>query len=295
MSSSHQAQRNSIYLQDASVVSHAHFEGQQHIIRLSAPKCAQQASAGQFIHLQCDELLPLRRPLSIMRSDRDTGIIDLLYKTVGHGTALLADKQSGDSLSLLGPIGQPFQLNEARPQRLLIGGGVGIPPMIFLAEDIAQTTTDKNRTLVLMGSEAPFPFSLVTSEIDVGNMPQNASSGISDLEQIGIASRLASLQNFDGCHQGYVTDLAKMWLQSLDDKQIQQTEIFACGPLPMLKAVKKLAQAFELPCQISLEEHMACAVGGCAGCVVRVSTEKGDQMKRVCVDGPVFDASRVYL
>ncbi|TNF93462.1 MAG: dihydroorotate dehydrogenase electron transfer subunit [Gammaproteobacteria bacterium] len=290
-----QSHRNSIHLQDATVISHEHYDGQQHILRLSAPKCAENASAGQFVHLQCDDLLPLRRPLSIMRSNKDSGTIDLLYKTVGYGTRLLTAKQAGDRLSLLGPIGQPFRLNEKRPERLLIGGGVGIPPMIFLAKYISESTTDHNNTLVLMGSEAPFPFSLVPSNLTVENMPDGTTSGISDLEHIDIASRLASLQHFDGCYQGYVTDLGRKWLQSLDDVRIQRVEIFACGPLPMLKAVKDLSDDFGVRCQVSLEEHMACAVGGCAGCVVKVKTDKGSQMKRVCVDGPVFDAQQVYL
>ncbi|MFP5344967.1 MAG: dihydroorotate dehydrogenase electron transfer subunit, partial [Gammaproteobacteria bacterium] len=88
-------------------------------------------------------------------------------------------------------------------------------------------------------------------------------------------------------------ELARRWLDALSDAQRNEVEIFACGPHPMLKASAQLARDYNLPCQVSLEEYMACAVGGCAGCVVEISTAQGPAMKRVCVDGPVFDASQV--
>ena len=91
-----------------------------------------------------------------------------------------------------------------------------------------------------------------------------------------------------------VTELAAHWLESLDAAARAEVEIFACGPTPMLEAVARLAGRHALPCQVSLEEFMACAVGGCAGCVVKVTTPAGVAMKRVCVDGPVFEAATVF-
>ncbi|MEX2353374.1 MAG: dihydroorotate dehydrogenase electron transfer subunit, partial [Gammaproteobacteria bacterium] len=114
------------------------------------------------------------------------------------------------------------------------------------------------------------------------------------LEDWKIPCRLASLQDYSGCYQGYVTDLARTWLKTLDSDSLATVEIFSCGPTPMLKAVAGLAREFDLPCQVSLEEYMACAVGGCAGCTVEVQTDTGPAMKRVCVDGPVFEASTVF-
>ncbi len=114
------------------------------------------------------------------------------------------------------------------------------------------------------------------------------------LEEWGIASRLASRADYPGCFDGFVTELAKKWLQSLSDAALAEVEIFACGPTPMLQATARLAGQFALPCQVSLEEFMACAVGGCAGCTVSVQTPEGSAMKRVCVDGPVFDAYSVF-
>jgi dihydroorotate dehydrogenase electron transfer subunit len=113
------------------------------------------------------------------------------------------------------------------------------------------------------------------------------------LEDWGIASRLASRQGYAGCYEGLVTELATRWIDGLGDAAREDVEIFACGPTPMLKAVQALAAQYGLPAQLSLEEYMACAVGGCAGCTVRVNLPGGPAMKRVCVDGPVFEASMI--
>jgi dihydroorotate dehydrogenase electron transfer subunit len=114
------------------------------------------------------------------------------------------------------------------------------------------------------------------------------------LEEWGIPSRLASRSDFPGCFAGVVTELADAWLATLGEAELKQLEIFACGPNAMLEASAKLARRYGVPCQVSLEEFMACAVGGCAGCTVLVRTPAGPAMKRVCVDGPVFDAYAVF-
>jgi dihydroorotate dehydrogenase electron transfer subunit len=114
------------------------------------------------------------------------------------------------------------------------------------------------------------------------------------LESLGVPSRLASLSGFDGCHRGYVTELADAHLASLTAGQRGEAEVFACGPHGMLVAVAALARRHGVACQVSLEENMACGVGGCAGCTVLVQTPDGPAMKRVCVDGPVFDAASVF-
>jgi dihydroorotate dehydrogenase electron transfer subunit len=145
-----------------------------------------------------------------------------------------------------------------------------------------------------MGSEIPFPFTARPSRILVPGIPDGTIACMPLLDEWGVPSRLASLAGFAGCHDGYVTDLARAWLGTLDERQRSEVEICACGPTPMLRATAALAREFALPCQVSLEEYMACAVGGCAGCTVRVQTPAGVAMKRVCVDGPVFDAASVF-
>jgi len=282
--------RDTIFLEDAEILSHQALEGEQHIIRLQAQECASHAQPGSFVHLQCDPQHPLRRPLSIMRVSPSSGWVDILYKAVGKGTRLLAQRKPGERISLLGPIGKPFKVNCTRP--LLIGGGVGMPPMIFLAESLRNQK--EIHPFVILGSEVPFPFRPEPSQILVPGVPNEVIAAQPLLDSWNIPSRLASLQGYSGCFEGYVTDLTRHWLQALDDSTRAEVAIFSCGPYPMLEAVAALAAEFDLPCQVSLEEFMACGVGGCAGCVVPVETDSGKVMQRVCVDGPVFDAQQVF-
>jgi dihydroorotate dehydrogenase electron transfer subunit len=229
-----------------------------------------------------------------MRADRDAGWIEILYKVVGSGLQALAQRKAGEKLSTLGPIGRAFTPHPERPRTLLIGGGVGIPPMIFLAERLHARQDAHWKPLVLMGSEIPFPFRARPSRIVVSGIPDGSIACMPLLEEWGVASRLASRADFPGCFDGFVTELAHNWLTGLDRAALAEVELFACGPTPMLQATARLARDFALPCQVSLEEFMACAVGGCAGCTVSVHTPDGPAMKRVCVDGPVFDAHSVF-
>jgi dihydroorotate dehydrogenase electron transfer subunit len=285
-----QQNRDTIFVQDGEVLSVDTFPGDQFIMRIRAPKCAAAARPGSFAHITCDELLPMRRPLSIMRVGDDW--IEILYKIVGHGLKLLSQKVPGDKVSVLGPIGQPFRLSQDRPNTLLIGGGVGIPPMVYIADWIRQNGGDW-KPFAILGSEIPFPFELQKSELSVAGVPDDIFSTMPLLEEWGIPARLTSLQGYDGCFDGYVTVLADAYLNELSDAELARTEIFACGPTVMLRAVADLADRYDLPCQVSLEEFMACAVGGCAGCTVKINTPEGEAMKRVCVDGPVFQAASV--
>ena len=288
-----QSNRGTLFVEDAEVIAVSTFPEEQFITRLAAPRCAEHAVAGSFIHIQCDESIPMRRPLSIMRADATAGWIDILYKTVGEGLRALGSKTVGDRLSVIGPIGHGFTPSPERPSTLLVGGGVGIPPMVFLAETLKESCPDW-QPLVLMGSEIPFPFELSKSGLAADWLPADITSTMPLLEEWQIPARLASLSDFDGVFRGYVTDLAREWLGSLGKEALAQTEIFACGPTAMLKAVAEMAREYDLPCQVSLEEFMACAVGGCAGCTVLVQTGAGPEMKKVCVEGPVFDAAAVF-
>lgn len=289
----HPAHRQSIALESSLILSHQAKADNQFILTLEAPRCAQKALPGSFVHLTVSDRIPMRRPLSIMRAHAEEGWIELLYKVIGAGTAELSRRKPGEYLSVLGPIGQPFVLHESRPVPLLIGGGVGIPPMIFIADSI-QNRHPQYKPVVLLGSESPFPLETRISAHPLSGIPDTVTHGLSLVESMGFASRLASLQTFEGCLQGYVTELAEAWLNSLDRTALNQVEVFSCGPHPMLEAVARLAERYKLPCQVSLEEYMACAVGGCAGCVVEVKTDEGPAMKRVCVDGPVFEATQVF-
>ncbi len=285
--------RGTIHVEEGVVVEQRAYPGDQFVLRLEAPKCAARAQPGCFGHLTCDPAVPMRRPLSIMRADADAGWVEFLYKIVGDGLRHLASRRPGDTVSLIGPIGQPFRPHPERPRTVLIGGGVGIPPMVFLSEWLKNDSGRWN-PMVFMGSEIPFPFRTRPSKLLVPGIPDGVIGCMPLLDDWGIPSRLASFSGFAGCYDGFVTELARVWLDSLDETTRNEIEIFACGPTPMLRAAAGVARDFDLPCQVSLEEYMACAVGGCAGCAVEVRTPEGLAMKRVCVDGPVFDAALVF-
>lgn len=285
--------RDTINVELAEIISQTSYPGDQYILRVHAPNIASEAQAGSFAHIQCSTALPMRRPISIMRTEPGTGLVDFLYKAVGEGTRQLALRKQGETLDILGPIGKPFELHEKYSRPLLIGGGVGMPPMIFIADELKKQRS-QYQPFMILGSEVPFPFTAQPSQFIIPGVPADVTATMPLMEDWNIPCRLASLQGYPGCHEGYVTDLARLWLSELDDQQRSEVEIFSCGPHPMLQAVADLAAEFDLPCQVSLEEFMACAVGGCAGCVVEVKTEQGSAMKRVCVDGPVFDSRQVF-
>lgn len=289
-----QSHRNTIFVDEGEVIEQFTWPGEQFVTRIRAPKTAAHALPGSFAHITCDPELPMRRPLSIMRANAAEGWIDILYKIVGQGLRQLSRRRVGDQISVLGPIGKPFVPDPKRPRALLIGGGVGIPPMVFLSEAHRDDAPESWSPLVLMGSEIPFPFNTSASRIEVSGIDKKATHTIDELETQGIAVRLASASGIDGCFDGYVTDLAAQWLDSLNENEREQVCIYACGPTPMLEAAARVAQRFDVPAQVSLEEYMACAVGGCAGCTVPVYDGDEVAMKRVCVDGPVFDASAVF-
>ncbi|MBV6422924.1 MAG: Dihydroorotate dehydrogenase B (NAD(+)), electron transfer subunit [Steroidobacteraceae bacterium] len=288
------AHRGTIALEDGRLLDRQAFPGEQYVLRIEAPKCASQAQPGAFVHLTCDPGIPMRRPLSILRAEPAAGWIEVLFKVVGAGLTALAARAVGETLSVLGPIGHGFAPHPDRPLALLIGGGVGIPPMVFLAERLAARSDARWQPLVLMGSEIPFPFATRPSTILVPGMPEGVIAAMPFLESRGVPSRLASKAGYPGCYDGFVTALADEWLAALPAARFAEVELFACGPTPMLAATAKLARTYGLPCQVSLEEFMACGVGGCAGCAVQVETDSGPAMKRVCVDGPVFDAYTVF-
>lgn len=287
-----QPERGHIKQEFARVESHARYPGDQHVLELYSPRVASSAHAGSFVHVDCGPEWLLRRPMSIMSADRVRGTIELLFKTVGHGTRTLAELEPGDPLDLIGPIGNAFSDISNHPLKLLLGGGVGIPPMIFHAE--AEIARGHPAPWVIMGSELPFPFETVPAAIPLPGAPDAATHALARLEALGIPNRLASLAELEGCFRGYVTDLAEALIAALPEAQRPKVALFACGPTPMLAAVAALARRLELPCQVSLEEYMACGVGGCAGCTVEVETTDGPAMRRVCVDGPVFDAASVF-
>ncbi len=275
-----------LFEEQAEVVAHAHHAGDQHILRLHAPNVARHARPGQFVHLRVSPGRPLRRPFSIMLAETERGTVDLLYKVVGAGTAELVAREAGERLPMLGPIGRPFDLTDASKRYVLIGGGVGMPPMIFAAVDLNGYAD----VVFFGGSEVGFPLALKPSQYLLPGIGGNTILSIASLDDRGIPGRLASASGHYGCFEGHVPDLARRYLEALTPEERARCVLLACGPRPMLAAVAGLARTLDLPAQLSLEEYMACGIGGCAGCVVKTVEKDGEHYRRVCVDGPVFAA-----
>jgi len=261
--------RNTIYVEDAELIEHLAYPSEQFVMRIHAPKCAKHARPGSFVHVRCDEENLMRRPFSIMRVNAEDGWIEVLYKIVGTGTRILSETMSGD-----------------KAQRL--------HERFYTAETWHETMDNALQPVAFFGSEIPFPFLLQKSELALNAGAPSVTTSLSLLDEWQIPSRLASMAGFSGCHTGFVTDLARQWLKPLHAEKLSKTTIYACGPEPMLRATAELAREFAIPSLLCLEEFMACGVGGCAGCAVRIATDNGPAMRRVCVDGPVFAGESVY-
>lgn len=244
-----------------------------------SPELAACAKPGQFVHVLCGSLYDplLRRPFSIHDADADSGLISLLYEVRGRGTALLAEKLPGEILDVLGPLGNGFVLPESGDQPvLLVGGGMGVAPLKFLSRAIIGS----------IGADClSFNFGARTAEMHV--CLEDFRCACPDAEsRLSIATDDGSL----GEH-GFVTDLLAKRVNGLSEPK--SALVYACGPTPMLRAVARIAKEHDLACQVSLEAKMACGVGACMGCVIKVRSGDDFRYVRVCKEGTVFDAHEV--
>ena len=236
---------------------------------LSCPEVAAEAHCGQFVSVYSKDssrLLP--RPISICEVDKDAGSIRLVYRTVGAGTKEFSTYNKGDSLQVVGPIGNGYDLECKKA--VLMGGGIGIPPMLQLARELSQKGLSKEDIVVILGyRDGTF---LVDEFGSFATVYMSSDTG-----SVGT--------------KGTVIDAA-------NEHGITGDMIYACGPKPMLRAVKEYAHDKNCKAQISLEERMACGIGACLACVCK-TTEKDEHSqvnnKRICVDGPVFFADEVEL
>ena len=283
-----------IFEEKAEIVDQVKFEADQFVTIVKAEKSSQTAKPGQFAFVECGGDTLLRRPLSYLRSSKEDGTVEFMYKSVGHGLESLSRLKKGDEIKIMGPIGNGFAIPSGKKSAILIGGGVGIPPVLFMGEEIKKISHGID-LVAFFGSEIPFPFQTCDSDLVIPGLDFSVNKSIDDMEKLGIPCRLSSQAGYEGCHLGYVTELAKSFIETLSDGEKTETIIYACGPESMLKAVAKLAKDDQLDCVLSLEEYMACAIGGCAGCTVKVLEDGQERMKRVCVDGPVFDAEQLYF
>ena len=232
-------------------------------MELSFPKGAALAKPGQFIAMYCNDkskLLP--RPISICGINKEEGTLRVVYRVAGEGTKEFSEMKEGDTLEVMGPLGNGFALKEEKA--IIIGGGIGIPPMLELAKQL-----NVEKTVVLGYRTSTFLKDEFEAVCDVKVATEDGSQGA----------------------KGTVID-------AIEKYGVEGKVIYACGPMPMLKALAAYAEEHGMEAQISLEERMACGIGACLGCICKTK-EKDHHTNvnntRICKDGPVFDAKEVVF
>ena len=244
-------------------------------MRMTAPGELAASAPGQFLMLKVTDAIDplLRRPFGLF----DVGTFsaeyagcgaqtycEILFKVVGKGTRMLSLLHHGDVVDLLAPLGKGFEIGPAGEEKLLVGGGIGLAPLYYLA-----------KALVARGEKV---------RLFAGGRNRDDILCITEFERLGVESYVATDDGTLG-ESGFVTQVLERHLGA-------GMRIFACGPTPMLNAVAKMAQKHEVPCQVSMEAYMACGVGACLGCVMKGAnhTETTPDYRCVCKDGPVFDS-----
>lgn len=229
---------------------------------LDAPRICETAAPGQFVNVLCGEGNLLRRPISIGNLDRD--ILTLIVESRGKGSRWLLEQECGTELDLLGPLGKGFRLQAPPERTLLVGGGVGVAPLLYVARKFSGRAGIiagfRSAPQVILESD----FRALSSSFVLTTDDGTAGEGGTVL---GPLQRALSSGGYD--------------------------LVLTCGPRPMMRAVAQCCLAADVSCQVSLEERMGCGVGACLVCACKIRRKDTEEMLHVCVDGPVFDASEV--
>lgn len=239
-------------------------------MRLANPYLANNLRPGQFMEVRCSDGSDplLRRPFGPHRILASKGIFEMLYEVVGKATAILSKMAAGQELDIIGPLGNGFTPEK---QAIIVGGGIGVAPLLALAEKIVGA---KKRGLQAV----------------IGARTKEAVLCEKDFKRLG--AKVTVMTDDGSCgKKGFATDALKALLQAPNSKLLT---IYACGPRQMMQAVAELCGEHHVKCQLLLEEYMACGVGVCLGCPVKVRKDLVDhEYKMVCKDGPVFDADKI--
>ncbi len=234
-------------------------------LTVACPEMASAAEPGQFVHIRV-EGKSLRRPISICGIDREAGCLRLVFEVRGEGTARMADWRAGDRIDLIGPLGKGFTLLDPSKKAIVVGGGIGTPPMLALARHYGR-----NAAAI------------------IGFRSAGAVILKEDFEAAGAQTIVCTDDGTMGRH-GFVT-AALEELIAAGEADI----VYACGPHPMLRGVASLADSRGVRCEVSLEERMGCGVGACLVCACKTVKDSKEYFAHVCKDGPVFDAKEVIL
>ncbi|MDH4099937.1 MAG: dihydroorotate dehydrogenase electron transfer subunit [Nitrospirota bacterium] len=256
------------------VLSHRQLSPGYYRIVLQPPAGTPRPRAGQFfmVHVSPSNDPLLRRPFSL-HDIYDDGSFALLYRVVGKGTALLSHVQVDDTLDVLGPLGNGFETIQTGITHILVGGGIGTAPLMGLSREIKRTDPT-GRVEVFLGGRGE-------GDLLCGG----------DFELLeGVTLSQATEDGSCGL-RGYVTESLEAFLKGHTGPSV----IYTCGPTPMMREVARIAAVHNVPCYVSMEEHMGCGMGACLGCVVPIRSGNGDEFeyKRACVEGPVFRSEEV--
>lgn len=231
---------------------------------VSCPEMAEMSEPGQFVNIGV-EGFSLRRPISICGIDKENGTLRFVFRVVGEGTKKLAGLSVGDAVDLLGPLGHGFTMLPPEKKVVVVGGGIGVPPML-------QVASQYEKAVAVLGFKTASECILVE-----------------DFEALGCSVELCTDDGSLGT-KGFVTaGLENILSQGVVDM------VCACGPKPMLKGVAELAERYGVPCEVSLEERMACGIGACLVCACRLVKDSKEYLGHVCKDGPVFDSKKVVF
>ncbi len=273
-----------MYQIKAKIIANRRITSRYYNLVIDAPQIAKFAKPGQFVNVCVSKGNEpfLRKPFSIYRigpqNVRKKSKIELLYKVVGKGTDILTGNKTGDYINIIGPLGNGFVLPPKTNQKqqseiILIGGGIGVVPLLFLAECLKN-----NRSLGV--------------SVLVGIKSKEESFLIRDFNKLDCRVKVATEDGSNG-FKGLVTKLLKEELGFGRSSSVCMS--YTCGPSLMLEKVSKIAEKNKVPCQVCLEEYMACGIGACLGCAVKVKNGHfpGFKYVRVCKEGPVFDSRQV--
>lgn len=264
---SHQVSKSAVQIK-AKIIDNKEVAPAVFKLSVIAPQIARRSKPGQFLNIKVNDTYQplLRKPLGINSIKPGKGQIDILYKVVGKGTQALSVRRKGENLDILGPLGKGFDYRSKflkHKAKILIAGGIGVAPLLFLAEQLKE-----RNVIVIIGANTK---SQLLCE--------------KEFKALGCDVKIATDDGSKGL-KGTAAELLRHLVTNADSKQ---SAIYACGPKSMLKAVSAIGQKYCSSCYGLLEEYMACGTGACFGCVVL--TEAG--FKRVCKDGPVFELGSI--
>jgi len=238
-------------------------------LTLQSEYIAKNAKPGQFVNIKCsggtDALL--RRPISICCVNREQSLFDIVFEVRGRGTEILSQKKPGDILDILGPLGKPFYVPKDNSKIAVVGGGIGIFPLLFLLKELKHTQ-----------NSAFLGFRSAENAVLLDEFKK-------ECKNVYVTTDDGSLET-----KGFVTEILE---QKLTEESYDI--IYTCGPLAMMKRVNDLAQKHEIMCQVSFEERMGCGIGACLVCACKTRKDDGWQYSHVCCDGPVFWGSDVIF